>query len=171
MSEPVPHVAIVIVEYDPRWPRLFAEERGRIEAALGGLVEYTEHIGSTSVPGLAAKPIVDLLAIADHLGPPEPYIEPLARLGYTFFPALGNADRHMFGRGRPHTHHLHIVERGGDEHARPIAFRDYLRTHPETAWEYEALKRTLAQRFPDDRQAYNVAKTTFIRSIEAIARG
>ena len=171
MSEPVPHVAIVIVEYDPRWPLLFAEERARIEAALGGLVERIEHIGSTSVAGLAAKPIIDLLAIADRLGSPEPYIGPLASLGYTFFPALGNADRHMFGRGRPHTHHLHIVERGADEHARPIAFRDYLRTHPETAREYEALKRDLAQRFPDDRQAYNQAKTIFIRSIEAIARG
>jgi GrpB-like predicted nucleotidyltransferase (UPF0157 family) len=170
MSEPIAHVEIVIVDYDPRWPLLYAEERGRVEAVLDGMLKSIEHIGSTSVPGLAAKPIIDLLVTVPHLDAVDPYLWPLGSLGYTFFARLGNKDRHMFGRGRPHTHHLHIVEHDGEEHYRPLAFRNYLRSHCETAHEYAALKRVLAERFHHNRQAYNEAKTTFIRSIEARAR-
>lgn len=170
MSDPVPHVQIVVVDYDPRWPLLFAQERARVAAALAGAIESITHIGSTSVPGLPAKPIIDLLVTASRLGPPEVYVERLERLGYTFFPALGNTNRYMFGRGNPHTHHLHIVEHGGEEHARPLAFRNYLTAHAEVARAYADLKRALALRFPDDRQAYNAGKTDFIRSIDAITQ-
>jgi len=89
---------------------------------------------------------------------------------YTAFPVLGNPERLAFGKGSPHTHHIHIVEQGGEEHLRPLAFRNYLRTHPEAARQYDALKRILAARFQHDRAAYNQAKTDFIRSIEAKAR-
>ncbi len=169
MNDPI--VKIEIVEYDPRWPDLYAEERARVEAVLGDLAESIEHIGSTSVPGLSAKSIIDILVTVAHLGPVDPYIERLANLGYEYFPVLGSADRYSFGRGIPHTHHIHIVEHGGEAHILPIAFRDYLRTHPETARQYEALKRQLADRFHDNRQAYNQAKTDFIRAIEMKARG
>lgn len=171
MSGPVPHVEIVIVEYDPRWALHYAEERARVEAVLGGMAKSIEHIGSTSVPGLAAKPIIDLLVTVTYLGPPNPYVELLRSIGYTFFPMLGNADRHMFGRGSPHTHHLHVVQHDGEEHMRPLAFRNYLRTHSKAARDYEVLKRALAERFHHDRQAYNEAKTTFIRSIVAKSQG
>lgn len=167
MSEPVVH--IVIVQYDPRWPAIYEEERLRVAAVLGAAAERIEHIGSTAVPGLSAKPIIDILVAAARLGPPVAYIGPLQRLGYTYFPILGNAHRHTFGRGTPHTHHLHIVERGGEEHTRPLAFRDYLRAHPEAACQYESLKRNLADRFCNDRQSYNTAKSDFIRSIVARA--
>lgn len=165
-----PDVRIVIVEYDPLWPTLYQEERERLADVLGSLVSSVEHIGSTSVVGLSAKPIIDILAPVDDLGPANSYIPLLERLGYTFFPVLGNADRHTFGKGSPHTHHIHIVQRGGEEHIRPIVFRDYLRAHPETAQEYAALKRALAARFHNNRQAYNAAKTDFIRRIETQAR-
>ncbi|HLY32180.1 MAG TPA: GrpB family protein [Ktedonobacterales bacterium] len=169
MSEPV--VLIKIVAYDPRWPILYAEERAQIAAQLGDLVENIDHIGSTSVPGLSAKAITDILVTVARLGSVDPYIEPLRSLGYTYFPILGTAERYTFGKGIPHTHHLHIVEHGGEEHIRPIAFRDYLRTHSDVAGQYATLKRALADRFHDDRRAYNQAKTGFIRSIEAKARG
>jgi GrpB-like predicted nucleotidyltransferase (UPF0157 family) len=168
MSEPV--VNIEIVAYNPRWPVLYAEERARVAAQLADMVASIEHIGSTSVPGLSAKPIIDLLVTVTRLGPVDPYIERLGSLGYTFFPVLGNADRYAFGKGSPHTHHIHIVEHGGEEHIRPLTFRDYLRTHVETARQYDELKRMLADRFHHDRQAYNQAKTDFIRSIETRAR-
>lgn len=169
MSDPV--VKIVIVEYDPRWPVLYEEERVRVAAVLGDVVERIDHIGSTSVPGLAAKPIIDILVTVARLGPPDAYIEQLGSLGYTFFPVLGNAARHAFGKGSPHTHHIHVVQHGGEEHVRPLAFRDYLRAHPEVARQYDGLKRALADRFHNDRRAYSEAKTDFIRSIEARARG
>lgn len=169
MSEP--NVRIEIMDYDPHWPRLYEEERARVAAALGALAKSIEHIGSTSVPGLSAKPIIDLLVTVDRLGSADPYIEPLASLGYTFFLVMGNTERHAFGKGNPHTHHVHIVQHGGEEHMRPLIFRDYLRSHPEEARHYEAMKRALAVRFRHDRRAYSQGKTEFVRSIEAKARG
>lgn len=168
MSEP--NVRIEIVSYDPRWPALYQEERARVAAALGPMAASIEHIGSTSVPGLSAKPIIDLLVTVARLGPVDPYIVPLAALGYTYFPILGNAERYTFGKGDPHTHHLHVVQHGGDEHLRPLAFRDELRTHPDDARRYDVLKRDLAKRFHCNRSAYLQGKTDFVRSIEAKAR-
>ena len=165
-----PHVRIEIAGYDPRWPVQYEEERRHVAAALGAPIARIEHIGSTSVPGLSAKPIIDLLVTVAHLGPVDPYVDPLGSLGYTYFPILGNAERYTFGKGDPHTHHLHIVQHGGDEHLRPLVFRDYLRTHPDDARRYAALKRELAARFPGDRPAYLQGKTAFVRSIEARAR-
>lgn len=168
MNDPI--VKIEIVTYDPRWPDLYTEERERVEAVLGDLARSIEHIGSTSVPGLSAKPIIDILVTMSRLGPVDPYIERLGSLDYTYFPVLGNAARYSFGRSIPHTHHIHVVEHGSEEHIRPLAFRDYLRTHPEVARQYETLKRQLAECFRNDRQAYNQAKTDFIRSIEMKAQ-
>lgn len=169
MSEP--NVRIEIVDYDPRWLVMYEDERARVAAALGTLAESIEHIGSTSVPGLSAKPIIDLLVAVARLGPVDLYVEPLARLGYTYFPVMGNAQRYAFGKGDPHTHHLHIVQLGAEEYTRPLLFRDYLRTHPRDARRYDALKRTLAARFHDDRRAYLAGKSEFVRSIETRARG
>src|SRR5262249_52393652 len=169
MSDPMPHVEIVIVDYDPRWPVRYAEERARVMAVLADLVESIEHIGSTSVPGLSAKPIIDLLVTVPCLGPPDPFIGPLGSLGYTYFAALGNTERHMFARGNPHTHHLHIVEHHGEEHRRPVAFRNYLQSHADTAHAYVVLKQALAERFHQNRQAYSEGKTAFIRAVDAQA--
>lgn len=165
-----PNVRIEIVEYNPHWPALYEEERARVAAALGALVASIEHIGSTSVPGLSAKPIIDLLVTVTRLGQVDPYVAPLESLDYTYFPILGNAARYTFGKGDPHTHHLHIVQHGGEEHLRPLAFRDELRTHPDDARRYAALKRDLAARFHGNRRAYLQGKSDFVRSIESKAR-
>ncbi len=169
MSEP--NVRIEIVDYDPHWPQLYEVERARIASALGALVQSIEHIGSTSVLGLSAKPIIDMLVTVARLGPVDRYVEPLGRLGYTYFPVMGNSERYTFGKGNPHTHHLHVVQHASEEHLRPLLFRDYLRAHPRDARMYDALKRTLAARFHDDRRAYLAGKSDFVRSIEARARG
>lgn len=165
-----PDVRVVIVDYDPSWPQRFQDERARLAAALGVPASDVLHIGSTSVAGLPAKPIVDILVVVDKLGPADRYVATLGGLDYSFYPLVSNDERYMFGKGHPHTHHLHIVERGGEEHFRPLAFRDYLRTHPATARDYAALKRALAARFHDNRAAYTAGKTEFILGVEAIAR-
>jgi len=165
--------AVVIVDYDPLWPMLFEEERARIEPAIAAFAASIDHMGSTAVPGLCAKPIVDLLVTVEPFGPPDRYIPALAAFGYVLRVDPAHTERHAFGKrdaqGRRPVpgYNLHIVQQGGREHWRPLAFRDYLRTHPEAAQEYGDLKRRLAATHGSDRDAYTSAKTAFVRSIEA----
>jgi GrpB-like predicted nucleotidyltransferase (UPF0157 family) len=135
-----------IVPYDDAWPQAFAAERDRIAAALGPLALRIEHHGSTSVPGLAAKPVIDIQVSVAHLHPLEPYAVPLRTLGYQHVPHPDDAFCPFFHRPNvwPHTHHVHLVRAGDAEETRTLAFRDYLRAHPEVAREYEHLKRRLA---------------------------
>jgi GrpB-like predicted nucleotidyltransferase (UPF0157 family) len=167
---------MIIVDYDPRWPLDFALERDRIAGALGALAVRIDHHGSTSVSGLAAKPVIDIqIAVAD-LQPLERYAAPLARLGYVHLPHHDDAVCPFFHRPAqwPHTHHVHVVEAGGDEERRTLAFRDYLRAHADVAREYDALKRQLAQRFNGEdvasREAYAAAKSAFITRVDALTR-
>ena len=161
MTEPV-----TIEDYDPRWPEQFEIIRGRVAAVLGDMAAAIEHVGSTSVPGLAAKPILDidvlLAASADVRGT----IAALATLGYEHRGDLGIAGREAFrGPVGNFRHHLYVCPSDSAEYARHIAFRDYLRSHPEDAREYVRLKRRLAERFGTDREGYNLAKTEFVREV------
>jgi GrpB-like predicted nucleotidyltransferase (UPF0157 family) len=158
---------VIIVEYNEKWPAIYERERQLITSMLGEALIGIEHVGSTSVPGLSAKPIIDLMLLVKRLEPGEFYAYPLKTLGYIYVEEAGSADRHFLKKGEQRTHHLHIVERGSYEHRRLVAFRDYLRVNPEVRKEYEALKKALALKFHDDRKAYTNAKTDFIRSIEA----
>ena len=164
-----------IVSYDPEWPRLFLAERDRIAAVLGTLARRIDHHGSTSVPGLAAKPIVDIQVSVERLHPIETYAPRLAQLGYTHVPHPDDAFCPFFHRpaGWPHTHHVHVVQAGGHEERRTLAFRDYLREHGDTAREYADLKRRLAPRYSAGRfasqQAYADAKTAFVTQVTARA--
>ncbi|MFZ5824589.1 MAG: GrpB family protein [Bacillota bacterium] len=168
---------VVIVEYDPTWPVDFEALKGAYEAALHGLIESVEHVGSTAVPGLAAKPIIDVdLVIADRALLPE-VIQRLAALGYRHEGDLGVAGREAFARdGDPHTprdgsgrvwpaHHLYVCASDCAALHEHLRFRDYLRAHPEKAREYGELKQHLAAAFREDRAAYGEAKTAFVRSI------
>jgi GrpB-like predicted nucleotidyltransferase (UPF0157 family) len=155
---------IVIVPYDPTWPAQFAAERAAVVAALGPFVRDIQHMGSTAVPGLAAKPIIDILVAVDSLDPAEEYIAALAPLGYQTAPG-GATDRIFFLKGVPRTHHLHIVLAGSWAHRRHIAFRDYLRAHPETVQAYEDMKRALAAQFGSNREGYTNAKTAWIADV------
>jgi GrpB-like predicted nucleotidyltransferase (UPF0157 family) len=150
---------------------MFAAERERLTAALGGLAMRIEHNGSTSVPGLAAKPIIDIQISVVALTPLSPLVDSLAPLGYVHVPHPDDAFCPFLHRPAtwPHSHHVHLVEAGGLEERRTLAFRDYLRAHAAAAREYEQLKRELAARTDASdrasREAYAIAKTEFIERV------
>lgn len=158
---------IRISGYDPEWPARFEEERAALAAAIGGwIVGGIHHVGSTAVPGLAAKPIIDILAGVRDLEESRACFEPLARLGYVYAPYLAD-EMHWFCKPHPsrRTHHLHLVPVGSRRYVDELAFRDRLRADPAVAEEYAALKRALAERFASDREAYTDAKSDFIRQV------
>ena len=168
-----------IVPYDPAWPGAFADERNRIATALGTVALRIDHNGSTAVPGLAAKSVIDIQISVRRLQPMEAYAPGLVRLGYIHLPHPDDAFCPFFHRPAawPHTHHVHVVEAGSAEERRTLAFRDYLREHLGAAREYENLKRRLASQYGAEgfssRQAYADAKTELVRSLteRAIAEG
>jgi GrpB-like predicted nucleotidyltransferase (UPF0157 family) len=168
-----------VVSYDPHWVVEFEVERGRIAAALGGLARRIDHNGSTAVPGLEAKPIIDIQISVWRLHPLESYLTPLARLGYVHMPhADDDVCPFLHRPGEwPHTHHVHLVQSGGAEERKTLAFRDFLRDQPDVAREYGLLKRNLAVDFDaddaSDREAYANAKSDFIERIvrAALAAG
>ncbi|MGH6956195.1 MAG: GrpB family protein [Caulobacteraceae bacterium] len=160
MPEPV-----VIVDYDPGWRRRYEALRAPIAEALGDLAEAVEHVGSTSVPGLAAKPTIDLVARLRPAADLAAAIERLARLGYAHEGDLGVAGREAFatppGYG-VHDHHLYLCHPDWPGYEDQIVFRDHLRANPQTAAAYAELKRTLAARFGRDRAGYTNAKAHFV---------
>jgi GrpB-like predicted nucleotidyltransferase (UPF0157 family)/Tfp pilus assembly protein PilF len=167
---------VLITEYDPDWPLLFAREAQRIRAALGAdLVIAVEHMGSTAVPGLAAKPIIDLMVGVRSLDEAR-RVAPgaLGGAGYAYCADDPCPDRLFFLRRQlpdgPRTHHVHVVEYGCAFWSDHLLFRDYLRANPEAASRYAAVKLEMAQRFRTDRVAYNDAKAGYIRAVKAEAR-
>jgi GrpB-like predicted nucleotidyltransferase (UPF0157 family) len=155
---------IVIVDYDPAWPREFEWVRDRAAAALGGVALAIEHVGSTAVPGLAAKPVIDLVVVVEP-DQVQVAIERLSAIGYLPRGSQGVEGREVFDapEGEPrHHHHLYVSPTDSEELRAQLAFRDRLRESPELAAEYEALKRELAVRFRDDRPGYTEAKTEFV---------
>ncbi|HEY9722150.1 MAG TPA: GrpB family protein [Oscillatoriaceae cyanobacterium] len=165
---------IEIHVYNPAWPALFEAERARIAAALGDRLAALEHVGSTSVPGLAAKPIIDILAGVVRLEQAGACIEPIVALGYTYRPDLETVmpERRFFCRETDgvRSHNLHLVAIDSEFWERHLLFRDYLRARPRVAAHYETLKRVLRDRFVDDMGAYTDNKTPFIRQVEELAR-
>ncbi len=160
--------AVRIVDYDQEWPGRAAGEMARVGVGLGEVAVRVEHVGSTAVPGLAAKPIVDLLVTVAALEPRSIYVEPLEGLGYLFAPDPDSPDFHFFGlpAERPRTFHLHVCLAGGENEVRHLAVRDYLRAHPEEVASYAARKRELVARRPADRLAYIEGKADFVAALE-----
>jgi GrpB-like predicted nucleotidyltransferase (UPF0157 family) len=163
---------IVLVEYDPAWPELFRREELRIRAALGPAALLVEHVGSTSVPGLAAKPLIDLvLAVRDSADEPA-YVPALAAAGYVLRIREDAWHQHRLFKGPEVDLNLHVFSRGCPEIDRMLAFRDRLRRHAADRERYEAAKRTLAARPWEFVQQYADAKTEVIEAIlAAAARG
>jgi GrpB-like predicted nucleotidyltransferase (UPF0157 family) len=156
--------------YDPAWPERFEEERALLAETIGDWVAGgIHHVGSTAVPGLAAKPIIDILVGVADLESSRACFEPLAQRDYLYAP-YRTEEMHWFCKPDPtrRTHHLHLVPADSRRFRDELAFRDHLRAHPEAAAEYAALKRELAERFEHDREAYTEAKSEFIRSILSI---
>jgi GrpB-like predicted nucleotidyltransferase (UPF0157 family) len=154
---------IIVVEYDPEWPKIFEVLRDRVAAALGDLTIAIHHVGSTSVPGLAAKPIIDMDVVVPSSACISAAIERLATLGYVHEGDGGIPGREAF-RWPPDMpcHHLYVCPAAGEECRRHLLFRNYLRAHPAEAEAYAALKRSCAGMFPNDRTAYTNAKTVFV---------
>jgi GrpB-like predicted nucleotidyltransferase (UPF0157 family) len=166
-----PEAPVEIVLYDPAWPIRFGEEADVLQSALAPwLVAKLEHIGSTAIPGLAAKPVIDIMAGVKTLAESRPAIAAAATAGYHYEPYQVELE-HWFCKPSLafRTHHLHLVPFGSPPWFRPLAFRDYLRAHPAVATEYETLKRGLAQEHRLDREQYTQAKTPFIDHVTDIA--
>jgi GrpB-like predicted nucleotidyltransferase (UPF0157 family) len=163
--------AVRLVAHDPGWGTQAAQELHRVKDALGPIALRLEHVGSTAVPGLAAKPIVDLLVSVGQVDPHGAHVERLEGLGYLFVPDPDSADFQLFARPpeRPRTHHLHVCEAGSLQETRHLAVRDFLRTHAAEALGYERLKRELVQRAPGDRLAYIEGKRQYVDRLEARA--
>jgi GrpB-like predicted nucleotidyltransferase (UPF0157 family) len=168
---------IVIVAHDPEWANVFARERARLQAAFGtAVVRPIEHIGSTSVPGLPAKAIVDMLAVVDRIDDADAGQPAVEATGWIAAPEPEDADERRrsfcFPSIELRTCHLHVVEEREPAWRGWLAFRDHLRVHADVAAQYASLKRTLAIEHgtdPDDRAAYRAGKAAFIRAVTATA--
>ena len=163
---------VVISEYDATWPVLFEQEASRLHAALGSEALRIEHVGSTAVPGLAAKPVIDIQVSVASLAPHGRYVDAMATLGYRHV-ALGDFDLvyPFFHKpaGLPSTHHVHLCEAGKEQERRHLVFRNHLRAHPQVAAQYETLKRELARTHevstPQSMEAYSLAKSEFVARV------
>jgi GrpB-like predicted nucleotidyltransferase (UPF0157 family) len=162
---------VEVVDYDPRWPHLFDEEAKRLRAVLDpSLILGLEHFGSTAIPGLSAKPIIDILIAVRSLTEAQTsFVEALRNLDYVYWAENPKNDRMFFVKGMPpfgsrRSHHVHVTEPQGEMWQR-LAFRDYLRAHPEEARAYQRLKTRLAAEHPTDREAYTDAKSAYIESV------
>lgn len=157
---------LVIRDYDAAWPARFSELAGRVMTHLGALVLQVEHVGSTAVPGLVAKPVVDMDVVLASPSDLREVIRRLGLLGYAHEGELGVAGRDAFrwpvGEVR---HHLYVLTAGAAELRRHVAFRDALRADGSVRDEYSELKRSLALRYPHDRRAYTEAKSALIERV------
>jgi GrpB-like predicted nucleotidyltransferase (UPF0157 family) len=157
-----------LVDYDECWPSLFAEEAREIIAAVQRhrLQPLTlEHVGSTSVPGLSAKPILDLAAGREPHADPAHYVPAFESVGYVYRGDGGLPGREFFRKGVLRTHHVHLVERGGAHWTRYLRFRDALRSDPQLRDAYATVKAALARQYPRDREAYIEGKTEFVTAV------
>jgi GrpB-like predicted nucleotidyltransferase (UPF0157 family) len=168
---------IELVTYDPSWPRLFDEERALLARILPvDQVLSIEHAGSTAIPGLAAKPIIDIfIAVRSIEAARTALVGPIEGIGYVYWAENPNKDRMFFVKGMPpygdrRTHHIHVFEPTSEFFRRALAFRDYLRAHPDEAEQYRQLKQELAQRHRSDREAYSRAKDSYVLAVVEMAR-
>jgi len=168
MSKPV-----IVVAYNSEWPKIYQKEEQLIKKTLGNRIKAIEHIGSTAVPNLGAKNIIDIMAGVNNLKEADECLPPLYKIGYKdVLPQQGETEwYYCVGKG-PHSvgYHLHLVKHNSEHWKRQIAFRDLLRNNPDTAREYFSLKKELATKYPTDRLAYTEAKTEFIQQTLARAR-
>jgi putative glutamine amidotransferase len=162
-----------LVDYDPAWPAWYGEEAAAVRDILGELAVRIEHVGSTSVPGLAAKPVIDIQVSVTSLIPRAEVVDPLVAAGYRHSIDPIETEHEFLSKGyddgAPHRVHIHVCEAGSAWERRHLAFRDELRRDPKAAAEYAALKRQLAAEHPRDIQSYVDGKNGFVGSIEGRA--
>jgi len=164
--------AVQLKVYDPNWTVEFEKEKRSLLDVFGDKITAIEHIGSTSVPGLPAKPIIDIIAAIPTFDNAEDFIEPLQKLGYEYMPERMFEDRKFFPKGprSNRTHHLNLVLKDDvDQWRSPLLFRNYLRTHVDRRNEYARLKSLLAEKYSNNREMYTKSKNYFIKRILSIA--
>ena len=163
------HSLIEVVDYDPLWPEAFERAREELAVAWVANVGAIHHIGSTSIVGMYAKPVIDMLAVADNLLALDQQADQMERLGYQVMGEFGIAGRRYFRRDDAtgkRTHQVHAFAKGSPHIQRHLVFRDYLRVYAAVAEEYGALKRALAAAHPHDMEAYMDGKDGFIKEVE-----
>lgn len=169
-----PEMPVYLVPYDESWPAQFEAERSAIVLALGDSAIAVEHIGSTSIAGMPAKPVIDIMVVVADIAIAPFLFDPLERLEYHYLPndERASPERRWFCKPNrlDRTHHLNLVEANSRRQREWLAFRDFLRAQPAEAARYLSLKRELAARFPDDREAYTVGKGEFVRAVLERAR-
>jgi GrpB-like predicted nucleotidyltransferase (UPF0157 family) len=160
-----------LTAYRPSWKRAFEREAAKLRSALGTRILRIEHVGSTAVKGMDAKPIVDLMAAVPNLAEAVHLQDDLTAVGYRRFDEDDVPGRLFFtkGKGIMRTHHLSLAEPASTYWQRQLLFRDHLRAHPEAVDSYNHLKRDLAQRYPTDRVSYTAGKHEFINTIIELA--
>ncbi|HEX2751453.1 MAG TPA: GrpB family protein [Verrucomicrobiales bacterium] len=163
---------VFLVPSDPRWPEEFAREASLLKDALGVHLLAIHHIGSTAIPGIDAKPVIDFLAVADDLARIDEQAGRVEALGYEAMGEFGIPGRRYFrksDRSGDRTHQIHTFQAGSPQIERHLAFCAYLRAHPACAKEYEALKRRLAAQYPAGITSYSGGKDEFIKDVDAKA--
>jgi GrpB-like predicted nucleotidyltransferase (UPF0157 family) len=163
---------VSLAEHDDGWGAEFTLERRRIGAALGALGCEIEHVGSTAVPGIPAKPILDIAVGCPSQTNPQLVRDALEALGYVYCEDLGESGGHLFARGvaRVRTHHLHVVPLRGDQWQSYLSLREFLRADGHARELYAAAKRALAVRFKDDRKSYTEGKASTVQQLLAKAK-
>jgi GrpB-like predicted nucleotidyltransferase (UPF0157 family) len=157
--------AVRLAPHTARWAELYAEEEARLRAALQGVLIDIQHFGSTSVPGIHAQPILDILVAVRQRDDVFDRRPQLQALGYGYVPGAGVPGHHVFGKRQPRTHLLHVVEHASRNWTENLWFRDRLRADPALAAEYDALKLRLAEAHPDNRARYTEEKSAFVQRI------
>lgn len=162
---------ITVVDYNPLWPKKYEEEALLIKDILADNCVAIYHIGSTSVEGLAAKPIIDIMAAVQNLEKVDDAAEAFSKIGYEYLGEFGIAGRRYLRKGGDErTHQIHIFQtEDWNNIGRHLAFRDYMRTHKKERDEYAKIKKVLAQKFPYDIDGYCDGKEEFVRKIEKLA--
>jgi GrpB-like predicted nucleotidyltransferase (UPF0157 family) len=163
----VPSGQLRLVEHRPQWRACFVAEAARLRAALGSAIVEVEHIGSTAIPGLIAKPILDLAIAVHDFEAAACCVASMEALGYEHRGEAGIARRRYFVLGEPRTHHVHMLELRSEQWRGHLGFRDALLAHPEEAAAYARLKRDLAEAANGDRSAYQDGKDRFIEDLIA----
>ena len=156
-----------LLEHNPQWTQLYLEEEKQIRRAIGHLIIDIQHVGSTAIPGIKAKPVLDIIVGVKQLGDALLCQAPLEAIGYDYIANAGLLNDYVFGKGVARTHFLHLVEYMSEEWTNPLRFRDRLRTDAELAKQYERLKEELEEKFGDNPAEYTKAKLRFIHAVIA----
>lgn len=158
---------VIVTPYQTSWPDTFEQEAARLRTVFGERLLAVHHIGSTSVPGLSAKPILDILPVVDTLDGIEAFDAAMEAIGYEVKGEFGMPGRRYYRKGGDNrTHHIHLYATGNPEIARHVVFRDYLRHHPGEVRAYSDIKEQLATQYPTDISAYIAGKNLFVKAME-----